>query len=402
MIAYLINAYPKVSHSFIRREIAALESRGLAVTRFSIRPPAELVDPDDLAESARTIVLLDGGIGRLVTATVRLFVRRPVAWLRTATLAVSTGLGSDRGLSRHLVYFAEACLLARRMAQHDIRHLHAHFGTNPADVAMYAGSLTGVPYSFTVHGPEEFDRPAALRLRRKIQRAQFVVAISSFGRSQLYRWAHYADWPKIHVVRCGLNAELFDGLHQPVPDTQQLVSIGRLCEQKGHPLLVRAVAELTNRGYNLRLVIVGDGELRPSLERLISDYGLENNVIITGWQSGEQVKAWLQSSRALVLASFAEGLPVVIMEALALGRPVIATMVAAIPELVTTDCGWLIPAGSVDDLAAAMAAVLDCPPDRLTAMGLSGIQRIRQRHNVEHEADRLARLLANPALEYVA
>lgn len=398
-IAYLINAYPKVSHSFIRREIAALEALGVPVARFSIRPPGELVDPDDRTEAAHTTVLLAGGAKRLALALLTGLIQHPLAWLRTARLVLHIGIGSDRGLPRHLVYFAEACLLARALARSGATHVHAHFGTNPADVAMYTGSLTGLPYSFTVHGPEEFDRPLALRLREKIQRARFVVAISSFGRSQLYRWIDYTDWHKVRVVHCGLDHAYLDHEPEPVPEVTRMVNIGRLCEQKGQILLVQAAAALDRQGYEFELVLIGDGELRGPIERLIAEHRLEGKVIITGWQSSDQIRSWLRSSRALVMASFAEGLPVVIMEALALGRPVISTTIAGIPELLTTECGWLVPAGSVEALAAAMVAALDRPCSKLTTLGQIGAARVRQRHDAAREADKLAQLFTGGAPE---
>lgn len=392
-VAYLVNVYPQLSHSFIRREIAALEATGLRVERYSIRPPQHLVDPLDRIEADRTRVLLAGGGAALATGVGRMLLKRPRAWLRTLRLVLHLGPGSDRGLLRHLAYFAEACLLAHWLARSGARHLHAHFGTNPTDVALYVNALTGLSYSFTVHGPEEFDRPLSLRLHEKIGRACFVVAVSSFGRSQLYRWSAWEDWRRIHVVRCGVDAALLDAEPTPVPDVARLVCVGRLCAQKGQRLLVEAAARLVRQGHRFELVLVGDGELRQPLEWLIECRQLSATVRITGWQSGARVQWWLRESRACVLASFAEGLPVVIMESLALGRPVIGTAVAGIPELVDEQCGWLIPAGSVEALATAMAHALESPVERLTLMGRRGAERVRQRHNAATEATHLGELL---------
>lgn len=392
VVAYLVNVYPKVSHSFIRREISALEAQGLHVARFSIRRSTELVDSADRLEAKSTHVVLDKGLVGLVRATVTEFFRYPAAWLRTLRLVGRVGIGSDSGLIKHFIYFAEACVLAQTLLKLNVVHLHAHFGTNPADVAMYVNSLTDLPYSFTVHGPEEYDRPITLRLAEKIRRARFVVAISNFGRSQLFRWIDYNEWLKVRVVRCGLDRQFLDAPLSEVPRTPRLVCIGRLCEQKGQLLLLQAVARLAQEGRKFELILVGDGELRETIEQQIITSHLENYVTITGWQSNEQVRAWLQSSRALVLPSFAEGLPVVIMEALAMGRPVISTYIAGIPELLTAECSWVISAGSVDALVGAMAEALNASTDKLTTMGRVGKKQVQQLHSAKNEASKLAQL----------
>ena len=256
---------------------------------------------------------------------------------------------------------------------------------------MLLTALGGPPFSFTVHGPEEFDKPLSLHLQRKIQRSAFVVAISSYGRSQLYRWAVLADWSKVQVVHCALDAQFTDRVLQPVTHSPRLVCVGRLCEQKGQLLLIHAVQLLLKQGVACELVLAGDGEMRAEIEALIRDGGLTERVRITGWISGEQVAHELQAARALVLPSFAEGLPVVLMEAMALGRPVISTFVAGIPELVRPgENGWLVPAGDIEALADAMRACLEAPQDELTAMGAAGRERVLQRHCADVEAAKLA------------
>jgi glycosyltransferase involved in cell wall biosynthesis len=242
--------------------------------------------------------------------------------------------------------------------------------------------LGGPPYSFTVHGPEEFDKPWTLSLTEKIEDAAFVVAISSFGRSQLYRLCSLEHWPKIKIVRCGVDQGFIDANPPPIADSARLVCVGRLCEQKGQLLLVQAAARLRDEGVALELILVGDGDMRPDVEALIRERQLEDVVKITGWAAGSEVRNYLSSSRALVLPSFAEGLPVVIMEALALGRPVLTTYIAGIPELVEPNrCGWLVPAGSVDALVDAMKEVLTTPVSRLTELGEEGRRRVLASHD---------------------
>jgi hypothetical protein len=208
-IAYLVNRYPRTSHSFIRREILALEALGLEVRRYSLRPLDEkLVSEADQQELTRTRVILAAGAIAHALAVASASLRSPARFVRALALAVRLGWRSDRGLPRHLAYLAEACVLVRWLRQDPVDHVHAHFGTNPAAVAMLCHELGGPSFSFTVHGPEEFDKPEFLGLGEKIHRAAFVVAISSFGRSQLCRWSRYEDWEKIQVVRCGVEDEL--------------------------------------------------------------------------------------------------------------------------------------------------------------------------------------------------
>ncbi len=392
-IAYLVNQYPFLSHSFVRREIRGLEARGaVTVARYSMRDMrGASVDPDDAAEAAQTHALLGQGASRLLTDALRVALRRPVRVARSAVLAGRLGLRSDRGLVRHAAYLAEACSLARDLEARGITHVHAHFGTNSATVAMLASRITGGTWSFTAHGPEEFDKPLSIGLAEKIADAAFVVGVSSFGRSQLYRHAAVDSWEKIHVVHCGVDASYLATPPSPVPDCRRLVCVGRLCEQKGQLLLVEAAARLRAEGVELELLLVGDGELRAPIEALIARHGLGDTVRITGWRGGAEVRAAVEGARAFVLPSFAEGLPVVIMEALALGRPVISTYVAGIPELVVPgECGWLVPAGSVDALAEAMRQALATPADELSAMGRRGRHRVATEHDAAREAGDLA------------
>jgi len=395
-VAYLVNQYPKVSHTFIRREIAGLEADGLAVSRFSIRScgAGDLVDADDRRELDRTQFVLSVGMARLACAALHAAITRPVRLARAIGAAMGAGWRSDRGVFRHVIYLAEACVLLRWLRKSGSRHLHAHFGTNSATVAMLCRMLGGPPYSFTVHGPEEFDKPQGLSLGEKIRNASFVVAISEFGRSQLYRWCEHSQWAKIRIVPCGVDAPLLARPHVPVPHGPRLVCVGRLCEQKGQLLLLDAAGLLAAQGVEFELALVGDGPMRPEVEGLIARMGLRDCVTITGWASADQVAAQIEWSRALVLPSFAEGLPVVIMEALALGRPVISTFTAGIPELVEPGvCGWLVPPGSVEALASVMREALCLPPARLEQMGRAGAERVARRHDVRTNARTLAELL---------
>ena len=391
-IAYLTNQYPAVSHSFIRREITALESSDVSVARFSIRrSPDPVCDTDDSDELQRTRTVLDIGVPGLVLGLLRAVFTRPIRLVRALWIAIVIGWRSDRGLLRHLAYVAEACVLRKWVVQCRAQHLHAHFATNAATVAMLCHVLGGPPYSFTSHGIEMSDRPGVLGLKDKIQRAAFAVAVCEFGRSQLYRWCAHEDWPKVHVIHCGVDEGFLATASEPVPSDPRLVCVGRLSKEKGHLLLIEVVKRLVEEGMAVEMVLVGDGPLRKQLETSIEERGLRNHFRITGWATGAEVQRHIMDSRAMILPSFAEGLPVVIMEAFALGRPVISTYVAGIPELVEPGIsGWLVPAGSVDALTDAAREALAAPVKELDAMGKAGARIVAQRHNTYIETAKLA------------
>lgn len=394
-VAYLVNQYPKVSHSFIRREILSLEELGLTISRFSIRScDAELVDEADKRELEKTTVILKQSLVYILWSFLKLLLTRPAAFVTALRTAVGLGRQSDRGILYHLIYLVEACTLANQLFSSSVAHIHAHFGTNSTTVAMLASQLSGIPYSFTVHGPEEFDRVRDIGLSTKIEHAKFVVAISSFGRSQLYRWCGFQHWPKIKIVRCGVDQAYLSAPIQELPTAPRLVCVGRLSEQKGHLMLIEAAGLLAKDKIPFELVLVGDGPLRSPLERRIRELGLAESITITGWASSAEVRNYIIESRVSVLPSFAEGLPVVIMESLALGRPVVSTYVAGIPELVEPGhCGWLVPPGSVEMLAESMKAAIEASTEDLECMGMVGKERIRRYHDASSEASTLKGLL---------
>jgi colanic acid/amylovoran biosynthesis glycosyltransferase len=396
-LAYLVNQYPKTSHSFIRREIVELERQGFSVLRLALRGADQaLADPADRAERVRTRYVLAGmhSSAALLVALLRMLATRPAKLLGAAVLALKMSRRGARPLPIHLAYLAEACRIVPWLEQARVHHLHAHFGTNAAEVAMLAARLGGPPYSFTVHGPEEFEQAGALHLADKVARAAFVVAVSSFGRSQLYRLLPQALWPKVHVVHCGLDQSFQQAPRAAPPAPACIVCVGRLCAQKAQLLLLEALAQLRRDGLHLELVLAGDGEMRPAIEARVAQLGLQENVRITGWLSGEQVRAHILAAAALVLPSFAEGLPVAIMEAMALRRPVLSTYIAGIPELLRHgEHGWLFPAGDADALAQALRAFLATPPATRAAMGRAARRRVLARHAIATEVAKLARCI---------
>lgn len=388
-IAYFINEYPAISHSFIRREIVALETQGFAVLRIALHGwDSKLVDEQDQRERTLTRFVLQAGYLPLLWALLRTLLTAPGKFCAALLLALRVSRGAQRSLPYHLAYLAEACRIQPWLKSFGATHLHAHFGNNSAEVAMLSHALGGPPYSFTVHGQDEVVFGG---IGEKVARAAFVVAISSFGRSLLYLKVNHRFWPKVQVVHCGLEAAFRDVAAVPSPIAPRIVCVGRLCAEKGQLLLVEAAHRLVRKGLRFELVLAGDGDMRAEVEGLIGKLGLSEQVRITGWLTSTQVREEILAARALVLPSFSEGLPVVIMEAMALRRPVLATYVGGIPELVLHgENGWLFPAGSIDDLAAALETCLNKSPGELQKMGDAAYSRVVERHSIDIEAAKLA------------
>lgn len=393
-VAYLISEYPKVSHSFIRREIAALERQGVQVLRFAIRGPTDgSPDSADAQELQRTRYVLEAGVLGLAAQGLRAMMRWPRAFFRTARMAVRLSRRAERGVMHHIAYFLEACTVANWLSADQVSHLHAHFGSNPATVAMLAAELNGCTFSFTAHGTVETDSAQFIGIPEKVRRAAHVVAVSQYGRSQLCRWVEPVYWDKISVVHCGLDESYREPPAAGFNPARRLVCVGRLSAEKGQFLLVDAIAELRRQGVAAQLVLAGDGELRGAIERRCAERGVSDLVRITGWISGSMVRQEIEAARALVLSSFAEGLPVVLMEAMACARPVIATRVAGVPELVREgEDGWLVAPGNSAELAAAMRRCLEADTEQLQAMGASARARALDRHDVDRSAMRLKQI----------
>lgn len=401
-IAYLTSQYGRSGDTFIRGEVEQLRNLGFTVHTFSIRTPSkdEMVSDAVRREREATEDLLGAGLLFLVSSAFALAISRPSRFVQALLLAIRIGTPGFRGRLWPVAYLLEACLLARQMQSKGARHLHNHIGQNSAAVAMLASVLSDIPYSLTIHGPTEFDMPMMLALDEKIARSMFTVAISSFGRSQLMRWCPAEHWSKIHVVRCGLLNEFKSAIVTDVPNVRRLVYTARLVADKGHLLLVDAIARLFKQGTKFELDLIGDGPLRSNIEQALAERGLKNHVRLLGNRSSNDVRRIIESSRGFVSSSFAEGLPVALMEAMALARPVISTNVGAISELVEhRKQGWLVPAGSVDELTVALCEMLETPVERLTQMGREARERVLQQHDASREAVKLASLITGSATD---
>ena len=393
ILGYLTSAYARASDTFIRGEVRQLRAIGFTVHTFSIRraEAEQLVGEDVRREQASTEYLLDGNKRRLLRGALRTAFASPRALFRALALAQRCSAPGIKARIWYLAYLIEAAYLAGRLRAKGVQHLHNHIGENSATVAMLAGEIAGIPFSLTIHGPGEFDHPKEIALSEKVRRSAFVAAISSYGRSQLWRWCAAEEWGKIRIVHCGVDEDFLGHPFTPPPMARRLVSIGRLSEQKGQLVLVEAAALLKRVEPDFEIVLIGDGPMRGQLQKAITDRGLQSTVRLAGWMDSAGVREQLLLSRALVMPSFAEGLPVVMMEALALGRPVVSTSIAGIPELVKDRVnGWLVPAGSAEAMAEGMRQALEASPEQLEQMGRSGIEAVSREHNAATEAAKLA------------
>jgi len=384
-LAYLLGTYPLPSETFVRKEIESLEELGQPVVRTAARRwDNDVVDPRDIAEQAITDYLITGGKGRLLGDALATLVRHPLRSL--AMLAPLWRLYRNAGKQFfvHGVYALEALAFRTRAARGGITHVHCHFSNNAAAVAMLARTLGGPSYSFTVHGPDELIDPRARSLGAKARGAAFVVAITAYCRGRILQEAQdVAD--KVQIIHCGIDPD--DFAFDPVPpDNARIVCVGRLCFNKGQRHIPAALALVKDEFPDLVIDLLGGGDDEALIRAEIAKYGVEDRVVLHGWATGTQVREAIRNARALLLPSYAEGLPIVIMEALAVGRPVLTTRITGIPELVDAECGWLFEPGDVDAIADALRGVMRATTAERAAMGREGRRRVEERHDLRKSA----------------
>lgn len=388
-VAFLTGEYPRATDTFIQREVAALRKHGLDIRACSIRRtgPEHLVGPEQKSEAEGTFHVLEATSHPLTLLKSHLAaLRRPTRYLGGLRLAWETAPKGLKGRLYNLIYLAEAVVLAEWMAKNKIVHLHNHIAKSSCTVAMLASAISGIPYSFTLHGPDIFFEPYRWRLDAKIARARFVACISQFCRSQAMLFSGSEHWDKLHIVHCGVDATRYE--RRKTAAGRELLFVGRLAAVKGVPVLLQAMRGLQDL-EGLRLTLIGDGPDRKALEAQAE--GLP--VRFLGYRSQDEVADALAEADAFVLASFAEGLPVVLMEALAARLPVIAPQISGIPELVQEGMtGALVPPGDASSLAAAIRRVF-ADGAEARRMGENGRKRVQLDFDSVTEAAKLMRLM---------
>jgi colanic acid/amylovoran biosynthesis glycosyltransferase len=393
-IGYFTNTYPRATDTFIQREVLGLRALGIDVRTYSVRRSGadHDVGPLIIAEKANTAYLLPAGILALLFANMLALLRTPARYFKALRQACSISPAGLRALVFHLFYFQEAVLLARRMQADRITHLHNQLGDASGTVALLASTLTGVPFSITFHGPHIFFDPLHWGLREKIRQAAFICCISHYCKSQLMLFSDAADWHKLHIVHCGVDTAQF-AAQQPRPAARSFLYVGRLAVEKGLPILLEAAAALAARGFDFEIRLVGDGPDRKALEAQVDGAGLADRVHFLGYADQQGVLRCLQQSDVFVLPSFAEGVPVSLMEAMACGVPVIATRIAGVSELVADgDTGLLVHASDAASLRDAMARYLTDASLRMN-VATRARRTIESEFDIHTEVGKLARHL---------
>jgi colanic acid/amylovoran biosynthesis glycosyltransferase len=402
-VAYLSSRYPAVTLSFIQREVLAVRRQGLEVDTYAIRraTPDAVLSAQDRREFEATSAVLPPDWLELLASHARAFLNAPRAYLGTLRRALALSPPGARGRLWQFFYFVEAMVLWRRLRSRGTRHVHVHFANVASDVALLVAhygnhSGEGVPWSwsFTMHGPTEFYDVAAHRLGQKARDAAFVACIGDFSRSQLMALLPVDAWGKLHVVRCGVEVSVFDGRRTSVAHEAELriLNVAQLERRKGQAVLIEAIAQLADAGVPLRATIVGEGPERSALERLCEQLGVSDRVELVGAVGQDEIRAFYAHADVFCLPSFAEGVPVVLMEAMAMRMPVIATRIMGVPELVEDGVsGLLVAPGRSDELAAALRELAGSPPLR-RRLGERGRQVVAERYDVEESARTLAAL----------
>lgn len=391
-ILYLTTLYPAASHTFIQREISALRELNMDICTASIRRPADehMIGQAERDEREKTYyVLSKGAFWKTVKAHATLKLTSPVRYLRTIALALRSFRPGVKGIIKQIAYFAEAGIIARHMQKNGVTHLHNHFGDQSATVAMLASQLSGIPFSFTIHGPTELEDPLGWAMDKKIALSKFTVCISEYSRNLASRIANGQHDDKLYIIHCGVFPEVYQDAEPSASEGLKLVFVGRLDPIKGVPILFDALEVVHKARSDVTLDIVGGGSLKDELEARAKNIP---GITFHGYLSQDEVAHRIEASDCLILPSFAEGLPVVYMEALASARPAIATDVAGVSELiVNNETGLLVEAGDSDQLAQAILTMANSP-DKRREMGLAGRQRVAKEFNIREEAKRMKSL----------
>jgi glycosyltransferase involved in cell wall biosynthesis len=391
-LGYLVSQYPAVNHTFILREIRTLRALGFDVRVVSIRKPDRSPDrlgPEEAEEFRLTFSVLGGGGWRIVGAHLRTLLRRPLAYAATLWYSIRLG-GWDVGrAAAHACYFAEAVVAGDYLVRAGAGHFHTHFSSTPA---LIAARLFRLRFSLTIHGPDEFNDVAGFHMAEKVAQAAFVATISSFASSQTMRASAPGHWGKIHALPLGVDPEDFAPPPHSSPGAAgpfRILCVGRLAAAKAHHMLIAAIARLIEKGRQVELTIVGDGPERPSLEQAIAERRLAGKVLLAGPCNPGRVIDFYARANAFALASFAEGVPVVLMEAMAMQIPCVATWVAGVPELIRDGIdGLLAPPADPEALAAALERLMD-DPALGARLGESARLRVLERYDLKRNSARL-------------
>jgi colanic acid/amylovoran biosynthesis glycosyltransferase len=373
-MGYLVSRYPAVSHTFILREVEALRRQGFVIETASINPPDQQpreMPAREREEAARTYYVKAHGLAGALAAHAVALWQRPLAWLAGLVYALRLGGTDLRRIALGVGYFTEALMVGRWMRASGLPHLHVHFATAAANVGLCVKKIFGTSLSLMIHGPDEFDDVRGQSLAEKIAKADFLFCIGSFARSQAMRLSDPAHWAKIEIARLGVDPAHY----APAPARRSegpfhVLCVGRLVAAKGQHVLVDAAQRLIAGGHDLRVTLVGSGPEESGLRAAVDAAGLQAHIRLTGALNQDEVRRLYGEADAFVLPSFAEGIPVVLMEAMASGVPCVTTRITGIPELIRSDDeGLLVAPSDACALAAAIARLIEEPELRARIAG---------------------------------
>jgi colanic acid/amylovoran biosynthesis glycosyltransferase len=402
-IAYLSNPYPAISHTFIYREIESLRKKGIEIATVSVSqtPDKEKMTIAEQQEAERTLVLKDTSVVSILASCVSLFLHSPAGFLKMTMHALTLCFRGPKNPVKALGYLAEAIILLAWLRKKQITHIHEHFANPTAFVAMLCKRYGGISYSLSIHGPDVFSQVDSTMLADKVKEATFIRCISNYCKSQIMLITPHHLWKQHHIVRCGVDTDIFHARTPPENTVPQILCVGRLCPAKGQHILIEACGKLREQGVSFAMRFVGDGPERTSLEDLSQELGLEEFIHFTGVLGQDEVKKEYEKADFFVLPSFAEGVPVVLMEAMAMTIPVISTRITGIPELIDhgTD-GLLATPGDVDDLASQLHLLLE---DRAFGerLGAAGRNKVSEKYSQEKNNAELAEIFIQLGDDYV-
>ena len=390
-IAYLVSQYPAVNHTFILREIRELRKLGAELYVASISDadrPTEKMTEDEREEALATYFVRSVGTMKIIGDHLAALFARPINYFQGLIYALKLGAFHPKRTISALFYFAEAIIVGRWMERQKLSHFHTHFSST---VGLIMRHIFPVTMSMTIHGPSEFDDPPGFKLSEKIKQSLFVSAISNYARSQLMKISDYEQWSKIEVLPLGINPDVFvPRPFRAAPTTFEIIFVGRLASVKAQHILIAAIDLLRQQNRFVRLRLVGDGPDRKKLEENVKALGLSDRVVFEGWCNQDQILALYEQADIFALASFAEGVPVVLMEAMAMEIPCVATRIAGIPELIRDGVdGLLVAPSSVEELAVAIAALIEDAELRFR-IGKAGRVRILEKYSLAHNTLELA------------
>ena len=367
----------------------------MQVRTYSVRAPKDptVVSDTQRQLAATTNYILPAKPAEVARAHFSALKASPSRYFASIKLAAHTHRPGLKGALLQVAYFTEAGVLAQTMQIQHVTHLHNHFEDSSCTVAMLTSALSGIPFSFSMHGSAIFFAPESWHLRAKLERATFVSCVSWFTRSQGCLFVGEEHWSKLHVVHCGIDPEMY----KPVQHRQgptRIVFVARLAEGKGLEVALDAFQSISDRFPQASFDIVGDGPTAASIRQRVASMGLQGRVTLHGATSPDEVAAILNSASIFVIASFAEGVPTVIMEAMGAGLPVVATQVGGIAEIVSDGVnGYLVRPGDPEAVAARLSQLIDDPQLRQT-LGAAGRRLVEQEFCSRAEAGRLATLFA--------